>query len=372
MLHSTQWWREPITFAHSAQRAPPGRLPPPITVTGNQNVTGSSARPQTLEPTFHGTSRSGTASRSSGNRVNSVLMTTCISMRREVGAEAEVGAVAEAEVRELLTSDVEPIRVGEHTRVTTAGGRRGHDRLPPRTVTPASSTSSIATHAIDVPDESGMKRTSSSTAAGTSAGSSRTFCNSSGSDEQAVDRLPDLRGSGLEPTDEDREPEVHELGLGEGIAFVPQHDERAEQVVGRHLAPLRDEIGEVLVPRVVRAEDLLDRTPGRRHERGRPAAEHVAVLVRDAQQLADHEDRERLREPADELGRRARTFDGVEQFVDVLLRSRAQQLDPPRGELAADQSPDACDRADPYRGSSHPAAGTRSCGRRPCRSSRPD
>ena len=46
-----------------------------------QNATGSSASPQTAEPTFHGTSSTGTASRSSGKRSSSIPIDTCISMR---------------------------------------------------------------------------------------------------------------------------------------------------------------------------------------------------------------------------------------------------------------------------------------------------
>ena len=102
-----------------------------------------------------------------------------------------------------------------------------------------------------------MNRRISSTAPGRSSGPGSELGQLAGVQQQAVDALGDLVGGGLEPADQHGEREVHQLGLGQGVAPVAHRDELPEEVVGRPGPPVGDQRCEVVEQVPVRGGDLV-------------------------------------------------------------------------------------------------------------------
>ena len=150
---------------------------------------------------------------------------------------------------------------------------------------------------------------------------------------------------GLEPGEEQQRRERVQLFVREAVRFVGRcilvgvlHDQAAQQVVLRTGAPLLDQCVEERVAlehrRVGGVEHVARRSElEHRGERLRQHPELRAVLGRDAEQGADHADRELERELLHQLARIVLEH-RVEEVVDHLLDLRAEQVDGARRELA--------------------------------------
>ncbi len=131
------------------------------------------------------------------------------------------------------------------------------------------------------------------------------------------------------------------------VELVPRflgRDQAGEQIVARRRAALRDEAAEVVGQRLpggdAAAPDLGIRSEPDQVEAARdveaPPLEALVVLDGHAEHLADHHDRNRVRELLDEVHRAARGHT-VEQAVDDLLDPWPQSLDHARRERLADE-----------------------------------
>src|SRR5918996_1015545 len=135
------------------------------------------------------------------------------------------------------------------------------------------------------------------------------------------------------------------LVLGEAITLVDHLDQATDQVLGRVLAALTDQLAEVV-----------GELHGRRRSRsavllggiqlvhpadlGRPRTEVVAIGLGDAQQLGDHRHRERLGHRGDQIDL-AGAEDLLNQPVHQPLDGRPELLDPTGGERLGHQPADA-------------------------------
>src|SRR5918996_590461 len=135
------------------------------------------------------------------------------------------------------------------------------------------------------------------------------------------------------------------LVLGEAITLVDHLDQATDQVLGRVLAALTDQLAEVI-----------GELHGRRRSRsavllggiqlvhpadlGRPRTEVVAIGLGDAQQLGDHRHRERLGHRGDQIDL-AGAEDLLNQPVHQPLDGRPELLDPAGGERLGHQPADA-------------------------------
>ena len=147
--------------------------------------------------------------------------------------------------------------------------------------------------------------------------------------------------------DEQREQEDEELvGRQRPAVDLGAHEQRHEVVAGIAPASPRG-AREEGVQLDDRAERLLGRPVGGLDRRVGPAAEVAAVAVGDAEQLGDHEHRERRRELVDgvDLDAGGRPFEDARgQLADPRLEARRRS----GGELAVHELPErTCARAGP-------------------------
>ena len=154
---------------------------------------------------------------------------------------------------------------------------------------------------------------------------------------------------------EDDHEHRQQLLLAQAPAFVAGGEEGADEVglgVGGELRPhhppaLGDEVGEVgpegLGTGLAAAAALL--VTGHDQQGVRPLLEVGPVLGRHADELADHRDRQRDRQPLDEVDHAgpvaAVAVDGVEQAVGDLLGPAPQPVHPPGSEGLPDQAAQA-------------------------------
>jgi hypothetical protein len=160
--------------------------------------------------------------------------------------------------------------------------------------------------------------------------------------EQRDHHVADHVEGGLVPGDQQGDAEHVQLGLGQpGAVGVAGRDQRAEQVVarpGRSPAPLVDEFGHVRGDRLHRGHPRLG---GHRRvgDNGLDAGtEDRPALQRDAHQLADHGDRQRLAQGLDQVGGAARANHLGDQPLRGVLDERPEALDPPGGERGRDEA----------------------------------
>ncbi len=154
--------------------------------------------------------------------------------------------------------------------------------------------------------------------------------------EQGTDGSADQVDRRLVARDQQDEGHAAQFARGEPVAVLGGGaHEITQQVAGRARAPLvLDQLGEV---RGKPCEGVvLGLRAARCHRLRGHAAELRAVQLGHAQQLADHRDRQRVREGVHQVGPAARQH-RVEQFVGDLLDPRLQFLHAARGEGARDQ-----------------------------------
>ena len=142
-------------------------------------------------------------------------------------------------------------------------------------------------------------------------------------------------------TDEDEQRLEVDLFVVEPVAVDLGVHEHAHQVVGRLGAPSRNHsrrVGLVLLRRSGRGEHHLHRGVAalRAHHGVGPVQQPVAVFRRDAEQVADHDHRQRRRDVAHEVALAALAH-RVDDRVAGPSDSRFQRLDSARGEAAAHQ-----------------------------------
>ncbi|MFY9776502.1 MAG: hypothetical protein WAK28_18210 [Trebonia sp.] len=98
------------------------------------------------------------------------------------------------------------------------------------------------------------------------------------------ERHVELVGGGFVARHQQAEAEPHEFGLRQPVPGVAGFDEHTDQVVGRCLPLLRDQVGHVPVHREVRLRQLAHR-PAPVGEQGvRPAVEGIDVAGGNAEQ----------------------------------------------------------------------------------------
>ena len=140
--------------------------------------------------------------------------------------------------------------------------------------------------------------------------------------------------------DDDRLHHHHQLVRRQPVALLLGRDQVGEQVLGRLVAAIGDQLPRVLVELVLGGGDdrqvLVEVAVEDAQHVGGPPAEQLPVLLRRAEQLADDGDRIRLADVDGEVGAPGRG-DGIDQPADHLTHERPQPVGRPRRERLADE-----------------------------------
>ena len=201
--------------------------------------------------------------------------------------------------------------------------------------TPSRSTASVVTRNVAW-GTGAENRMSSSTAAGISAGSSRSERSCIGMVEEVDDPVADQAGGGVVTGDDQLEQARQQLLLGEPIVVVAGRHEHADEIVrGAALdGPRRD----ARASRRSRPTRPRPRAAASRSTAGTASgttgARPARSFVGHAEQLADHAERQRVGEALDEVDHRlgARGLELVEQLVGDAFDRRFECGDPGRRE----------------------------------------
>ena len=148
--------------------------------------------------------------------------------------------------------------------------------------------------------------------------------------------------------DQEQHAGREQLVLAELVPRLLGGDEAGEQVGARRGASLGDEGAEILGQGSSRPCPTLRHVRFRRQEEGvqaprdvqTPLLETLPIRRRDAEHLADHDDRKGIGEVLDEV-HPARALHGVEETVDDLLDPGTQHLYDARGERLVDEAAQA-------------------------------
>ena len=206
-------------------------------------------------------------------------------------AQAVMDAVAERQVPRGLPAEVQPVRVGVPARVTVRRAQRDDHRIAAADGRPADldrlggEPVGRVVDRVHVPEQF-LHRAGEQRRVGLQPGELARI-------EQQCERAAgDQVDRGLMSGHQQQEHHGDQLVLPEPVPLVPGRDQRGKQVVGGLLPLGRQQRHEVTDHRGgVRLEHL---GRGRvRDDGGRPVPEVVPVLDRDAEELADHRDRQR-------------------------------------------------------------------------------
>ena len=124
--------------------------------------------------------------------------------------------------------------------------------------------------------------------------------------EQGEHAVADQVRRGLVAGEQQQVAGREQLGVAQRVALLLRLDHRADQVVARRAAAIRDGVGEVAEeaagrPRWRRARASALGDADARDQRARPLAELAVVADRDAEQLGDHDRGQRLGEVVDQV-----------------------------------------------------------------------
>ena len=149
---------------------------------------------------------------------------------------------------------------------------------------------------------------------------------------------PDTRLRGLVAGHQQRHAEALQVGVGEQLPVDLGRHEHAHEVVARVLAPVTDDVPEVVEQLGGQDENLVARVGGGVDHGVRPDAEALAVLGGDAHELGDDEEGQRRSHALDDVERLPR-FERVEHPDGQLAHPLLEGGHAPGGECRADQPP---------------------------------
>ena len=155
---------------------------------------------------------------------------------REVGTEAVVRTEAEGEMLVVAAADVEAVRLGKHVVVAVRRAEPADDDLVGVDAAPCISTGRVARRGSSCTGDA--KRSTSSTADGSSARSARKRASSRGMSISASDGVADQVGRGLVAGDEQQDQHLQHLLAAEVRALELGLHQAGEQVLLRLAAAL--------------------------------------------------------------------------------------------------------------------------------------
>ena len=233
-------------------------------------------------------------------------------------AEAEVGAVPEAEVRLRRAADVEHLGVVADVRVVVRAAEADQDLLA------GGDHDAVELDGLGRDAERGVRdRCRVADELLDRCRHPLRFVRQQlqlvGVVEQGDDAVADEARRGVGAGNDELEEARQELLFGQPLVVVARRDEHTDEVVARRFAVRRHQVLEVGNDRVRRSDGLRRRRTAPRLEQGpEPAVQRFLVGQRDAEQLADHPERQRMGEALDQIddGVRPRGLELVEQLVD--------------------------------------------------------
>jgi hypothetical protein len=250
------------------------------------------------------------------------------------GAQAEVEAVPEREVRVRRAREVEAVGVGEHGGIAVRRTDGDHHLVAAR------KAPSRDLHVLERPPRGPLHGAVEAQqlldGALQQGGLAAQALQLAGMAQQREQAVPQQVAGGLVAGREEQDGGGQDLVVGEAVvALLRAHQPRQQIVLGLD-APSRQQLAHVgleLLDRRHRArEDRRAERPVQDRRRvARPGLETAMVLRRHAQQLADHEHRQQDRELGHPLHLAARAG-RCEQLVRKPLDARAQALDHARRE----------------------------------------
>ena len=158
--------------------------------------------------------------------------------------------------------------------------------------------------------------------------------------EQGDDAVADEACRGVGAGNDELEEARQQLLFVESLVVVARRDEHTDEVVAGRVAMRRHQLLQVGNDRVRGSDRLRRRRTAPRLEQGpEPAVHRLLVRQRDAEQLADHPERQRMGEALDQIdgGAGLGGRELVEEFVDDVNDGGFQRGDPLRGECSGDE-----------------------------------